>query len=151
MEIKNIFRILVEQKSNLEDLLNITKEKQKSLVNNDRELLDECVSLEEKQISKIKGTEQERIEAIKAFNLKNGFPVDELRISSFVENIKDSIKPENLLKIISLESKLKSTVLAIGDLNQQNVILIQHSRHFISATINALLNTRKSAILDRKV
>ncbi|MFH1194314.1 MAG: flagellar protein FlgN [bacterium] len=151
MEIQNLFDLLSKLGDSLNRLLGLVKEKQRALVGNDRVALEKCIKSEEQILVMIQGVEEERLKMIHSINAELGGKNRVTKISSIAEMLKGKIAPEKLKQLTATEKKIKSDIAEIMSLNKQNLFLIQHSRSFISETINTLLSSRKRSILDRKV
>ena len=151
MSVTKLIDLLVKQRDNLKKLLDNARKKQKALVSNNRELLDECIKDEQKLILAVQSAETGRLETIKKINQEQGFEENEFRLARLTSNLGDVLTYEAKEAIIKSERAIRIFIDDITQINSQNMFLIQHSKQFIDATLKAVFGGNKKSILDRKV
>lgn len=149
MEINQLNKVIKEQHECLQNFLTVVKLQQKSLIENDLEGLEDSIAKEEKILTLLNRIKDEKARVIKNLAEENNIILKNFSLGDLLENFKNKteIKFSNLEKV---QFSIKNLILQIDKINQQNKILIEHSRNFIKETINILVNKNKP-ILDRKV
>lgn len=151
MSIPNLIELLLKQRENLKRLLDNARKKQKALVANNRELLDECIKDEQRLILAVQNAESGRLEVIKEINHENGFEENEFRLAKLTANLGEVLTNEAKEAIIKSERAIRLFIEEITHTNNQNMFLIQHSKQFIDTTLKAVFGANNKSILDRKV
>lgn len=151
MSIPNLIELLLKQRDNLKRLLDNARKKQKALVANNRELLDECIKDEQRLILAVQNTESGRLEVIKEINREKGFEENEFRLAKLTSNLGEVLTNEAKEAIIKSERAIRIFIDEITHTNNQNMFLIQHSKQFIDTTLKAVFGANNKSILDRKV
>ncbi len=150
MNIEKLFAVLEKQETNLKNLLKSVLGKQAALVNGNSDLIKESVSKEEKLLLNIQVAEETRLKVMQGLFSEYGIDNERYKLEILISNISGKVS-ESIVKSISLtERRIKSTIKEIQKINHQNMALIQQSRSLISETINAVINTQKRSIVDRK-
>lgn len=150
MNISKLFSILDKQESNLKDLMNIVNNKKEALVSNNYELLNQVVAEEEKKLLTVQLTEEERLTVMQQLFKEYEIDNDRYKLKHLIDGLKGSAEPQTIKSISEYETKIKASVSEISRINQLNMILIQQSKSLINQTIQAIVNTGKRSILDRK-
>ena len=151
MGIQNLIDLLCRQKENLKRLLENAKAKQKALVDNNRELLDECIRNEQKLILAVQKAEGGRLQIITEINKEQGFEENEYRLSRLTANLGEVLSHEAKGAIVKSERTIRGFINEITEINNQNLFLIRHSKQFIDSTLKAVFGSNTKSILDRKV
>ncbi|MBI9073187.1 MAG: flagellar export chaperone FlgN [Melioribacteraceae bacterium] len=151
MVLEKLFETLEVEKKNLQKLKSVAERKQVILVSSDREKLEECTLEEERYILNVRKDEALRIKIIHEFYLQLGLKRNSPKLSLLANCLKGKVEETVITLLSSYEKDIKSLVLEISMLNHRNLFLIQHSRNFITETINILLKNKKKALLDRRV
>lgn len=151
MSIPNLIELLLKQRENLKRLLDNARKKQKALVANNRELLDECIKDEQRLILAVQNAENGRLEVIKEINREKGFEENEFRLAKLTANLGEVLTNEAKEAIIKSERAIRLFIDEITHTNNQNMFLIQHSKQFIDTTLKAVFGANNKSILDRKV
>ena len=151
MSIPNLIELLLKQIENLKRLLDNARKKQKALVANNRELLDECIKDEQRLILAVQNAESGRLQVIKEINREQGFEENEFRLAKLTANLGEVLTNEAKEAIIKSERAIRIFIEEISHTNNQNMFLIQHSKQFIDTTLKAVFGANNKSILDRKV
>ncbi|OGU33835.1 MAG: hypothetical protein A2068_00315 [Ignavibacteria bacterium GWB2_35_6b] len=151
MSIPNLIELLLKQRENLKRLLDNARKKQKALVANNRELLDECIKDEQRLILAVQNAESGRLQVIKEINREQGFEENEFRLAKLTANLGEVLTNEAKEAIIKSERAIRIFIEEISHTNNQNMFLIQHSKQFIDTTLKAVFGANNKSILDRKV
>ena len=151
MSIPNLIELLLKQRENLKRLLDNARKKQKALVANNRELLDECIKDEQRLILAVQNAESGRLEVIKDINREQGLDENEFRLAKLTSNLGEVLTHDAKEAIIKSERAIRIFIDEITHTNNQNMFLIQHSKQFIDATLKAVFGANNKSILDRKV
>ena len=151
MSIPNLIELLLKQRENLKRLLDNARKKQKALVANNRELLDECIKGEQRLILAVQNAESGRLQVIKEINREQGFEENEFRLAKLTANLGEVLTNEAKEAIIKSERAIRIFIEEISHTNNQNMFLIQHSKQFIDTTLKAVFGANNKSILDRKV
>lgn len=150
MKADKLITVLKELQNNLSMLLEIIKNKQKSLVERDDDSIKQSVKREEKVLLKIQSLEEKRIRAVETIYSENNLNIEDHKISTLLENLKSGLDENSIEALVDYKLNIKNLIFEIMKLNQQNMFLIQHTRQFFSETINAILSSTKKSLLDRK-
>ena len=151
MGISKLIELLLKQRENLKKLLENARTKQRALVSNNRELLDECIKDEQKLILAVQKAENGRLETIKEINHEQGFDENEFRLAMLTADLGEVLTHEAKEAIIKSERAIRIFIEEITQTNGQNMFLIQHSKQFIDTTLKAVFGGNHKSILDRKV
>jgi len=149
MGLKKLIEVLDRQEKNLNRLLSVAMEKQKTLVSNDNDKLNKVIGLEEKQLLKVQTTEEHRLLLMEQLFEKYEINNERYKLSILTEALHGKISEIVLKKIESSETSIKNVIEKISKLNKQNILLIEQSRQIINETIKAVVNNNRS-IVDRK-
>lgn len=150
MSLKKIIEILDKQEENLNNLLSVAVKKQKALVSNSNNKLNEVIGLEEKQLLKVQTTEEHRLALMQQIFRKYKIDNERYKLSILVEALEGKISELVLKKIRSSETVIKNIIEKISQINTQNILLIEQSRQIINETIKAVVNNSNRSIVDRK-
>lgn len=147
MELKEIYLALEEQIVNLQKFINVVKQQQRALIENNVYLIEESLSNEERMISLITSHEDNLVKIINAFARENSLNIDNPVLNNLIDEL---IKRKvDVVQLTKLRNDIKSLVANIIKTNTQNKLLIDNARNFIKETISALMASKK--ILDRKM
>jgi len=150
MKIKELLKILDEQKLNLIGLVKIVKNKQNVLVNNKLEKLSEYMSLEEKKLLEIQIVEEKRLSVMQQLFSQYNIKSERFKLEILITALTNKI-PQNFLDSIKQnEREMKNLIQEITRINQQNLLLVQQSSQIITETVKAVIDTSKRSFIDRK-
>lgn len=150
MKTEKLITALEEQEKNLKDFVECTVSKQKALVSNNLEELQQLLIREEKLLS---GLDEQGIQissAIGSLAEENSLKLKSNTVSEFIKAVRQKTEV-NLKVIILLQDSIRQLVSKAIYTNEQNKILIQHSRNFIRETILKLVALNNNQLLDRKI
>lgn len=150
MSLKKLIDVLDNQEKNLNKLLSVAAKKQKTLLDNNNEKLNEAITLEEKQLLKVQTTEEMRLSIMGKLFTEYSINNERYKLSILVEELSGKVSEVILNKIGSYEEVIKNIIEKISKVNTQNILLIDQSRQIINETIKAVVNSSNRAIVDRK-
>lgn len=151
MELKNLFDLLSEQEKNLTQLLNVVVKKQRAIIENNYQALDDSVFQEETILTQIVNVEKKRIELTSKMVQKYQLKVESLKLSHFLDSISKYIPTEMYDEFQELKLSIREKSEKVNKTNEQNMALIEHSREFIKQTLAILTNGSKKQILNVKM
>ncbi|MBA4250797.1 MAG: hypothetical protein C0425_02045 [Chlorobiaceae bacterium] len=151
MELKNLFDLLSEQEKNLTQLLNVVVKKQRAIIENNYQALDDSVFQEETILTQIVNVEKKRIELTSKMVQKYQLKAESLKLSHFLDSISKYIPTEMYDEFQELKLSIREKSEKVNKTNEQNMALIEHSREFIKQTLAILTNGSKKQILNVKM
>jgi len=150
MKLQNLISLLKSQEDNLKNLLKIGLNKKDVLVSGDNEKLIEIIQSEEQSLLTLQLNEESRLKIMhdlfKEYNIDN----ERYKLKVLIENLTGKVNSKLLIAITNSEKTIKKMISEITRLNQLNMLLIQQSRSIINETIQAVINSSKRSIVDRK-
>lgn len=150
MKTNELISALEEQEESMKHFLNCTINKQKAIVKNDMAALHDSLVNEEKLLTKIEINSKKVTSAIEDLAEEFGLELKKNSLSEFLNEVND--KSEINVKVINLlRNSIKDLIGKSSRINEQNKILIEHSRSFLRETISMLIGLSKRPLLDRKV
>jgi hypothetical protein len=150
MKSNELISVLKEQEDSLKQFLVCSLNKQKAIVQNDIEKLHNSLNNEEKILSQIENNGKKISSIIEKLAEDYGFKMNTVSLSEFLNSVDN--KTEINFKVISLlRNSIKDLVGKSSRINEQNKILIDHSRNFLRETIAVLIGLSKRPLLDKKV
>jgi hypothetical protein len=150
MKSNELISVLKEQEDSLKQFLVCSLNKQKAIVQNDIEKLHNSLNNEEKILSQIENNGKKISSIIEKLAEDYGFKMNTVSLSEFLNSVDN--KTEINVKVISLlRNSIKDLVGKSSRINEQNKILIDHSRNFLRETIAVLIGLSKRPLLDKKV
>ena len=150
MKIKELIEILKEQKSNLNSLLEIVKEKQEILITNKLKQLPDYIALEEKKLLTIQITEEKRLRVMQELFTEYNIKSERFKIEILIDALKQTVPGNLLVELKNKETEMKTLIKEVTKINQQNLLLVQQSSQIISETVKAVIETSNRSIIDRK-
>ncbi len=151
MEIEKLLAVLLKEKQVLTELKGIANSKQVSLVDNNREHLNQCIREEEKMLPLIQKMENERLLVIDEFYNNYGKERVDYHLETLIEVFAEILPEEFVTGILAIQAEMKVLVTDLMKLNKQNMYLINHSRQYLNETMAAIMNSSEKSILDKKV
>ena len=118
--IKELCDLLLEQKTGLEDLLELAQQEKQIIINNEPEKLEGVVRLELKQLSKLGAIEKKRLALHKVIASELKLPEQDLTVST----IANCVEPDERDEITKLQKELVALVSGHTKLNMENRELI---------------------------
>lgn len=130
-----------------QELIELGKAKQKSIIENDSSSLTKLMSAENRLLKQITKTEELRVEAVAAFLKEKGIrsqldlTVTELSRLVFDQNDKRDLLEER--------DQLLNSVAELKKQNEATQQLIEHSLHFIDFSLNLLVGVDEDMIYHK--
>ncbi len=150
MKTNELVTVLKEQEESLKQFLECSLNKQKAIVQNDIENLHNSLNHEEKILSQIENNGKKISSVIEILANDYGLELEEVSLSEFLNSVTN--KTEINIKVINLlRNSIKDLINKSSKINEQNKILIDHSRNFLRETIAVLIGLSKRPLLDKKV
>lgn len=150
MKTNNLINALKEQEESLKLFLECSISKQKAIVKNDIEALHNSLTREEKILSQIDKNGKRITSVLEILSLEYGLKPAPVSLSEFLNSVVNN--SEINVKVINLlRNSIKDLIGRSSKINEQNKILIDHSRNFLRETIGVLIGLSKRPLLDRKV
>jgi 3-methyladenine DNA glycosylase Tag len=149
MKTNQLIAALKEQEESLKQFLECSINKQKAIVQNDIESLHKSLNNEEKILSQIENNGKKISSVIGNLAGDYGLELESVSLSEFLNSVTN--KSEINVKVINLlRNSIKDLIGKSSRINEQNKILIDHSRNFLRETIAVLIGLSKRPLLDRK-
>ena len=150
MKANELVTALKEQEEILKQFLECSLNKQKAIVQNDIESLHNSLNNEEKILSQIENNGKKISSVISKLAKDYGLELEAVSLSEFLSSVQN--KSEINVKVINLlRNSIKDLISKSSKINEQNKILIDHSRNFLRETIAVLIGLSKRPLLDKKV
>ncbi len=150
MKTDRLITALKEQEESLKQFLECSISKQKAIVQNDIDSLHNSLNHEEKILSQIENNGKRISLVIENLAKEFGIDLGEVSLSELLKAVNN--KTEVNVKVINLlRNSIKDLIGKSSKINEQNKILIDHSRSFLRETIAVLIGLNKRPLLDRKI
>jgi hypothetical protein len=150
MKTNELVTVLKEQEESLKQFLICSLNKQKAIVQNDIEKLHNSLNNEEKILSQIEKNGKKISSVIEKLAKDYGLELEAVSLSEFLNSVNN--KTAINIKVINLlGNSIKNLISKSSKINEQNKILIDHSRNFLRETIAVLIGLSKRPLLDKKV
>lgn len=150
--INELLNILKEQTKSYDELLVLSREKRRVIVENDVDMLTKITQAENSIIGQTQKAENRRLDIMGDIATVLGQKTDELTLTKLAELIAGQDEHGEL---VSLGKTLKATLDELKEENDRNTVLIQSSLDYIDFTVNLVrqaattadpyINQRKSA------
>jgi flagellar biosynthesis/type III secretory pathway chaperone len=149
MRHEHLVSLLMEQVENLKELLEVVKNQQDSLVNNNRENLDASVKSEEFLFVKIDHMQKSIKAELRRIDMDEDLRLKEIRLSELIKYY-STIDTKAARNMVLIRQHIANYMKEISRLNYQNGFLIDHAKEIVKQVIRAVAQN-KNAILDRRV
>lgn len=132
------------------ELLALSEQKKDVLINNQTKELNEIVSKEQSILGKIKQHEHSREDCTAKISHACGLSGVKIDLQTIIDNAENPLRKD----IIELRCELKKVVSELSNINEQNKMLIDTHRKFVSFSLEAItgqmntLNTYSNAGLE---
>jgi len=149
--INKLQEIISELSLTIANLLEVSKEKQKVLVNRDHENLNSLINQEQRLLTDLNAlSNQQKVVTAK---VKSEFQVpDQLTsVSEILELIDGKVDAKIKRNIEVMLNKIKNHSEELSVINAQNKMLIESSREFIKGIIHAVRGNDNKSIINRKM
>lgn len=151
MTIEKLYQILIELKSTLSKMLEVSKSKQEILINRNHEKLNSLINREQRLLNELNDLSNHQKILVSNINEEYHLPKQLNNITEMLKlmgNKINSKKKENLLQILD---EIKSSAGELNTINAQNKMLIEVSREFIKGIIQAARGNDSKSIINRKM
>jgi len=133
--IEELLTTLTTQHQLYEEMLILSEEKLSTIKNNDINLLQQITAAETAIIGKNQRLETKRVDLVKNIGIVLNKSPGELTLTNIAEIINSNVESK---EILALRDKLKITLEALKEKNEQNKLLIQSSLDYIDFSVNLL-------------
>jgi len=144
--INELIDILQDQLQNYDELLVLSTEKRKVIIENDTQMLQKITQAENSIIGRNQRMESKRLEIIKNIANVLNYNADELTLSLLAELIKDQDEYSGLIEV---RDRLKDTLDALKIENDGNAKLLESSIDFINLTVNLMRSSENNESYHR--
>ncbi|MDR2899821.1 MAG: flagellar protein FlgN [Clostridiales bacterium] len=131
--INELIDILKKQAVNYDELLILSREKRRVIINNDTQMLQKITQAENSIIGRNQRMENKRLEIIKDIAIVLNQKADELTLSSLAELIKEQGEYQEL---VTARKALVDILDDLKSVNDQNSKLLDNSLEYIDFTLN---------------
>jgi hypothetical protein len=150
MKVNELISALEKQEQSLKNFLECISTKQKAIVQNDINTLQDSLANEEKLLSEIDEGGKKISSAIEYLAAENSLKINSKSLTEFI-NSANNKSEVNMSMITMLQNSIKDLIVKSAFINEQNKILINHSRNFIKETISMLIGLNKGPLLDKRI
>lgn len=149
---QQLIHLYERQLEHLKELLEIAREKQRTLIASDSDKFSGVIAREEQVLSIVRVGEQNRLQVIAKVQ-QELYPGQDKRIKlKLSEMLTNQLAPQELMQLRRLEAETRDLVLQISRVNEQNLFLISHLRKYYTDTINNIMALQnKQTFVDRRV
>ncbi|WP_066711962.1 flagellar protein FlgN [Clostridium sp. Marseille-P299] len=140
--IEELISTLKTEEEIYKELLPISEEKTKIIIQNDLGALQEIVELEQLMIEKLTPLERKRAEVIANIETVLNKKPGSLDLKTMIELFEKQPKEQRELSL--LHDSLKATINRLVDINDRNKSLIEQSLEMIEFNMNLIQSTRMS-------
>jgi|GEM_PF-1952257 len=149
MKHEYLVNLLMEQVEVLKELLDVVKNQQESLVNNNREKLDESVKSEEFLFVKIDHLQKSIKAELRRIDMDEDLKLKEIKLSELIKYY-STVDTKAARNMVLIRQHIANYMKEIGRLNYQNGFLIDHAKEIIKQVIRSVAQNQ-NAIFDRRV
>ena len=135
--LKELIGILIEQKSLLSDMLNLSKEERLVIINGEAKKLEDIVRLELRELSKLNATEKKRMALHKAIASELNLPGNDITVSAIAQRA----DPDERDAIINLQTGLVTLINQHTDINTENRELIKARLEYTEAMLELMVDS----------
>jgi len=151
MNKKELLEIMDELISALELLREAAFKKQRALIENSFERIEESVKEEEKYISDLQAIHKRRVNILNAISEDFSLKINSNKFSDFLSAVYGRIENKYYEELLNRNNALSALLGNVNLLNLQNRYLTEQARSFNKSLINELFANKNKAIFDRKV
>jgi hypothetical protein len=149
MKHESLVNLLMEQVENLKELLETVKNQQQSLVNNNRENLDESIKSEEFLFVRINHVQKSIKAELRRIDMDEDIGLKEIKLSELIMYY-STVDKNAARNMVLIRQHIANYMKEISRLNYQNGFLIDHAKELIRQVITAA-SKNKNAFFDRRV
>jgi hypothetical protein len=144
-----LVNLLMEQVENLKELLEAVQSQQQSLVNNNRENLDQSVKSEEFLFVKIDHIQKSIRAELRRIDMDEDLGLREIRLSELIKYY-STVDKNAARNMVLIRQHIANYMKEISRLNYQNSFLIDHAKELVKQVMIAAAKN-KNAFFDRRV
>jgi len=135
--LEELCKLLEEQKSMLENLLELSRDERRIILSGEAEQLESVVRLELRELSKLSAIEKKRIALHKEISAEFGLPEQELTVSAIAERA----QPDESEAIKKLQVELTRLITQHTELNNENRELIKAHLEYSDAILDLVVDS----------
>jgi len=135
--LKELFDLLLEQKSVLENLLEMSREERQVIISGESKKLEDIVRLELRELSKLGAIEKKRAALHPDISVEFGLPVSDISVSAIAERS----DPDEREAIRKLQTELTSLISQHTALNLENRELIKAHLEYSEAVMDLMVGS----------
>lgn len=133
----DLIGLLIEQKGVLSNMLELSREKRRVIMNVETENLEGVVRLELRELSKLGAIEKKRAGLHKAIAAELDLPGDDVTVSAIAQRA----QPDEREALVKLQNDLTALIAQHSDLNVENRELIKAHLEYSEAMLGLMLDS----------
>jgi len=135
-----------------ERLLEVMETKKDAIVHMRHDMLADAVRREEELLEPLAELEQERAKIIREIRLpRTAMPDGTDQTERRLDLLLNALPPGEAADLSACASRLRDAITRIMNTNEQNKILLSHSRQFVRETLRILTDNYRRQLVDQKV
>jgi flagellar biosynthesis/type III secretory pathway chaperone len=135
--LKELIDLLIEQKSALSNMLELSQEERRIIISGETEKLENVVRLELRELSKLGAIEKKRTALHKSIATALDLPSNDITVSSIARRA----KPDEREAIIKLQSELTNLIERHTSINEENSELIKAQLEYSEAMLELMVES----------
>ena len=151
METKKLPDILNALSESISKLLELSKAKQKVLIQRDHDQLNTISENEQKYLNDIANLSKQQRLCTDQLKLDFGVPSGMSSLTDIIELIGNRLNPEFSGRVLTTLNNIKENSIRLERTNEQNKMLIETSRTFIKAIIQAVRGNGNNSLINRRM
>lgn len=140
--IENLMEVLEKEEANYQDLLDLSREKTKIIIEGNIPKLYEMVDKEQRVVDKLNTFEKERLEVTKDIAIVLNKNVQNMKIKDIINMLK--MQPDEQNRLRMLHDKLKKTLKMMNQVNENNKQLLKHAIELVNFDLQLYASMRKA-------
>lgn len=148
---KKLPEILNLLNESISKLLELSKAKQKVLIQRDHDQLNTISENEQKLLNDISYLNKQQRLITDQIKIEFGVPGAMTSLSDIIELIGHRLDPNIMKKMLIALDSIKENSIRLEKVNEQNKMLIETSRTFIKAIIQAVRGSGNSSLINRRM
>ena len=134
--LESVYNLLLEQKSVLETMLEMSREERRIIISGEASLLEEIVRREIRALSKLNAIEKKRAALHPAVSAEIGLPEEKITISAIAQ----LAEPEEREALKELQTELTALLKQHAELNKENKELIEAHFEYTEAVLDLVVD-----------
>ena len=135
--LKELFDLLLEQKSLLESLLKLSEEERHIIINGEADKLEDIVRQELRELTKIGAIEKKRAALTPAISAEFGIPEKDITVSEIARHT----KPNEREAVTKLQKELTNLIKQHTEINMENRELIKAHQEYTEAFMDMMVDS----------